>query len=90
MLHVAGMKTKSEFPDYVYLDFIKQHSIPSVLPRDLEMSQRVQQIHRDLVIASKVTEANSALQNPAELNGANYLNSHAQVLIYLTGATDFM
>ena len=43
MLHVAGMKTESEFPD-VYLDFIKQYGIPSALRRDnakSEMSQRV-------------------------------------------------
>ena len=30
MLHVAGMKTESEFPD-VYLDFIRQHGIPFAL-----------------------------------------------------------
>ena len=30
MLHVAGMKTVSEFPD-VYVDFIRQHGIPSAL-----------------------------------------------------------
>jgi hypothetical protein len=43
MLHVAGIKTESEFPD-IYLDFIRQHGIPSTLRRDnakSEMSQRV-------------------------------------------------
>jgi hypothetical protein len=30
MLHVTGMKTELEFPD-VYLDFIRQHGIPSSL-----------------------------------------------------------
>jgi hypothetical protein len=48
-LYVADMKTESEFPD-VYLDFIRQHGIPSALRRDnakSEMSQRVCQIHRD-------------------------------------------
>jgi hypothetical protein len=30
MLHVALMKTESEFP-HVYLDFIRQHGIPSTL-----------------------------------------------------------
>jgi hypothetical protein len=55
MLYVAGMKTESEFPD-VYLDFIRQHGIPSALRRDnakSEMSQRVCQIHRDLVFADQ-------------------------------------
>ena len=52
MLHVAGMKTESEFPD-VYLDFIRQHGIPSALQRDnakSEMSQRVLQVHTGLAI----------------------------------------
>ena len=92
MLYVAGMKTESEFPD-VYLDFIRQHGIPSALRRDnakSEMSQRVRQIHRDLVIADQWTEPHSPWQNPAELNGVKYLKSHAQVLLDRTGAPDTM
>jgi hypothetical protein len=96
MLYVAGMKTESEFPD-VYLDFIRQHGIPSALRRDnakSEMSQRVKvcQIHRDLVIADQWTEPHSPWQNPAELNGiyVKYLKSHAQVLLDRTGAQDSM
>ena len=61
MLHVVGMKIESEFPD-VYLNFIKQHGIPSALRRDnakSEMSQCVQKIHRDLVIADQWTEPHS-------------------------------
>ena len=90
MLVVTGMKTESEFPD-VYLDFIRQHGIPSALRRDnakSEMSQRVRQIHRDLVIADQWTEPHSPWQNPAELNGVKYLKSHAQVLLDRTGAPD--
>jgi hypothetical protein len=52
-LFVTGMKTESEFPD-VYVDFIRQNGIPSALRRDnakCEMSQRIKQIHRDLIIA---------------------------------------
>ena len=52
MLYVSGMKTESEFPD-VYLDFIRQHGIPSALQRDnakSEMSQRVLQVHTGLAI----------------------------------------
>jgi hypothetical protein len=59
MFHVSGMKTESEFPD-VYLDFIRQRGgIPSALRCDnakSEMSHRVRQIHRDLVIADQWTE----------------------------------
>jgi len=91
-LFVAGMKTESEFPD-VYLDFIRQNGIPSALRRDnakSEMSQRVRQIHRDLVIADQWTEPHSPWQNPAELNGVKYLKSHAQVLLDRTGAPDSM
>jgi hypothetical protein len=60
-LYVAGMKTESEFPD-VYLDLLQQHGISSALRRDnakSEMSQRVHQIHRDLVIADQWTEPHS-------------------------------
>jgi hypothetical protein len=54
-LFVAGMKAESKFPD-VKLDFIRQSGIPSALQRDNakpEMSQRVRQIHHDLVIADQ-------------------------------------
>jgi hypothetical protein len=49
------MKTESEFAD-VYLDFIRKYGIPYALRRDnakSEMSQRVQDIHRDLIIADQ-------------------------------------
>jgi hypothetical protein len=88
MLYVAGMKTESEFPD-VYFDFIRQRGISSALRRDnakSEMSHRVRQIHRDLVIADQWTEPHSPWQNPAELNGVKYLKSHAPVLLDRTGA----
>jgi hypothetical protein len=61
MLYVAGMKTESEFAD-VYLDFIREYGIPSALRRDnakSEMSQRVKDIHRDLIIADQWTEPHS-------------------------------
>jgi hypothetical protein len=58
MLYVAGMNIESEFAD-VYLDFIRKYGIPSALRRDnlkSEMSQRVKDIHRDLIIADQWTE----------------------------------
>jgi hypothetical protein len=90
MLYVAGMKTESEFAD-VYLDFIRKYGIPSALRRNnakSEMSQRVKDIHRDLIIADQWTEPHSPWPNPAELNGVKYLKSHAQVLLDRTGAPD--
>jgi hypothetical protein len=39
---ITGMKTESEFPD-VYLDFIRQHGIPSALRRDNAKSEMIQQ-----------------------------------------------
>jgi hypothetical protein len=90
MLYVAGMKTKPEFAD-VYLDFITKCGIPSALRRDnakSEMSQRVKDIHIDLIIADQWTEPHSPWQNPAELNGVKYLKSHAQVLLDRKGASD--
>jgi hypothetical protein len=52
ILHVAGMKTESEFTD-VYLDFIRKCGVPSALRRDnakSEMGQLVEEIHRYLLI----------------------------------------
>jgi hypothetical protein len=90
MLYVAGMKTESEFAD-VYLDFIRKYGIPSALQRDnakSEMSQRVQDIHRDLIISDQWTEPHSPWQNPAQMNDVKYLKSHAQVLLDRTGAAN--
>jgi hypothetical protein len=90
MLYVAGMKTGSEFAD-LYLDFIRKCGIPSALRRDnakSEMSQRVKDIHRYLIIADHLIEPHSPWQNPAELNGVKYLKSHAQVLLDRTVAPD--
>jgi hypothetical protein len=90
MLYVAGMKTESEFAD-VYLDFIRKCGIPSALQRDntkSEMSQRVKNIHSDLIIADQCTEPHSLWQIPAELNGVKYLKSHAQVLLDRKDAPD--
>jgi hypothetical protein len=52
------------------------------------MNQRVKDIHRDLIIADQFTEPHSPWQKPAELNGVNYLKSHAQVLLDRTVAPD--
>jgi hypothetical protein len=52
------------------------------------MSQRVKDIHRDLIITDQWTEPHSPCKNPAVLNGVEYLNSHAQVLLDRTGAPD--
>jgi hypothetical protein len=54
------------------------------------MSQRVCQIHRDLVVAEQWTEPHSPWQNPAELNGVKSLKSHAHVLLNRTGAPNSM
>jgi hypothetical protein len=90
MLYVSGMKTESEFAD-VYLNFIRKYGIPSALRRDnakSEMSQRVKDIHRDLIIADQWTELHSPWQKSAELNSVKYLKSHAQVLLDRTSSPD--
>jgi hypothetical protein len=79
-----------QFAD-VYLDFIRKCGIPSALRRDnakSEMSQRVKDIHRDLIMADQWTEPHSPWKNSAELNGVKYLKSYAQVLLDRTGAPD--
>jgi hypothetical protein len=90
MLYVPGMKTESEFAD-VYLDFIRKYDITSALKRDnakSEMSQRVKDIHRDLIIADQLTEPHIPWQYHAELNGVKRLKSHAQAHLVRTGAPD--
>jgi hypothetical protein len=90
MLYVDGMKNESEFVD-VHFDFIRKCGIPSALRRDnakSEMSQRVKDIHRDLIISDQWTKSHSPWQNPAELNVVKYLKSHALVLLDRTGALD--
>jgi hypothetical protein len=52
------------------------------------MSQRVKDIHRDLIIDDQWTQLHSPWQNSAELNGVKYLKSHAQVLLDMTGTTE--
>jgi hypothetical protein len=52
------------------------------------MSQRVKDIHRDLIIADQWTEPHSPWQKPDELNGVTYLKSYAQVLLDRTDAPD--
>jgi hypothetical protein len=90
ILYIAGMKTESEFAD-LHRYFIRKCGIPSTLRRDnakSEMSHRVKDIHRDLIIADQWTEPHSPWKIPAELNGVKYLKSHAQVLLDRTGASD--
>jgi hypothetical protein len=64
MLYFTGNKSESEFAD-IHLDFIRKCSIPSALQRDnkkSKMSQRVKDIHRDLIIADQWTEPHSPWQ----------------------------
>jgi hypothetical protein len=90
MLYVAGMKTESEFVD-IFLDFIRKYGIPSALRRDnakSEMSQLVEDIHRDLIIADQWTEPHSPWRNTAELNGVKYSKSQVQVILDRAGTPD--
>ena len=61
LLHVEGMKTESEFPD-AHMDFIWKHGIPHTLWRDnakSENSQKVKEIHCNLLIDDQFTEPHS-------------------------------
>jgi hypothetical protein len=44
------------------------------------MSQRVNVININLIIADQWTESHIPVKDPSDLNGVKYLNSHAQVL----------
>jgi hypothetical protein len=61
ILYIAGMKTESEFAD-LYLDSVRKCSIPSAIRRDnakSEMSNRVKDIPRNLIIADQWIEPHS-------------------------------
>jgi hypothetical protein len=90
ILSIEGMKTESEYAD-VYLDFIRKYGIPYAVQRDnakSEMTQRVKDIHRELIIADQWTEPHSPWQKPAEFNSVKYSKSHAEVRLDRAGATD--
>ena len=89
-LHIEGMTTESHFPD-AYMDFICKKGIPHTLRHDnakAEKSKRVQEIHRDLIIADEWTEPHSPWQNPAELHGVKYLKDHGQTPMNRTHTPD--
>jgi hypothetical protein len=52
------------------------------------MSQRVRQIHRNLIIVDQLIEPHSAWLKPAKLNDLKYLNLHSQILLDRTFVTD--
>jgi hypothetical protein len=80
----------SSFSDQVADVFYKQVIDTESYNANSEMSQRVRQIHRNLVIADQWIEPHNPWQNPAELNGVKYLKSHAHVLLDRKGAPDSM
>ena len=89
-LHIEGMSTESHFPD-AYMDFIRKNGIPHTLRRDnakAERSERIKEIHRDLIIADQWTEPHSPWQNPAELHGVKYLKDHGQTLMNRTNTPE--
>ena len=89
---VIGMKTESEFAD-AYQDFMRKRGIPHTLRRDnakSEMSEKVLNLQRDLVIADEYTEPYSPWQNPAEGGGVRFLKSHAEVLMNRSGCPDYL
>jgi hypothetical protein len=74
-LHVAGMKTESEFSDR-YLYFIRKYGIPPALWSDnlkSEMSQRIRKVHGKLIIDDQCTDSHSPRENPVELNAIEYI-----------------
>ncbi len=89
---VIGMKSKSEFPE-AYQDFMRSRGIPHTLRRDNageETSEKVLNLHRDLVISDEFTEPHCPWQNPAEGGGVRFLKSHAEVLANRTGSPDYL
>ena len=89
---VMGMKTESDFAE-AYQYFMRKRGIPHTLRRDnakSEMSEKVLNLQRDMVIADEYTEPYSPWQNPAEEGGVRFLKAHAEVLMNRSGCPDYL
>ena len=85
-----GMKTESEFLD-TYKDFMRERGIPHTLRRDnaqSENSNKIKEVHRDLIISDQFTEPYHPQQNPAEAGAVRFLKHNIEVLLNKTGSPD--
>jgi hypothetical protein len=86
LLYVAGATTKFEFVD-IYLGLIKRFGTQSAPQRNLTKSSCQINLPRPSKSWS-IEWTTKSMEEPAEQNGIEYLNSHSQVLMDRTGAQD--
>ena len=90
IMETRGMTTESEYINSLQ-DFIRHWGIPHTIRRDnakSETSEKVQNLHRELVIDDEYTEPHHPQQNPAEVGGVKYLKEHAEVLMNRTNSPE--
>ena len=90
ILDTRGMSTESEYINSLQ-DFIRCWGIPHTIRRDnakSETSEKVQNLHRDLIIDDEFTEPHHPQQNPAEVGGVKYLKDHAEILMNRTNSPE--
>ena len=90
IMETRGMSTESGYISSLQ-DFIRHWGIPHTIRRDnakSETSEKVQNLHRDLIIDDEYTEPHHPQQNPAEVGGVKYLKEHAEVLMNRTNSPE--
>ena len=86
------MKTESEGPQ-AYEDFIREEGCPTLLRRDnskMQTGDDFTSINRHFCIKDGYTEPHHPHQNPAENHAARWLKHHAQTVMNITGAPDYV
>ena len=89
-IDVYGLKSESEFPD-IYRDFIREQGAPSILRRDnaqLERSEKVKEIQREMYIKDEFSEPDNQQQNLVEGGAIKWLKQATHTLLDRTGAPD--
>ena len=86
------MKTESEGPQ-AYEDFIREEGCPTLLRRDnskMQTGDDFTSINRHFCVKDGYTEPYHPHQNPAENHAARWLKHHAQTVMNITGAPDYV
>ena len=82
-ISMSGINSKGDFPK-VYRDFICEQGAPSVLRHDNaneENSNKVQELHRELLIKDQFNEPCHPQQNPVESRAIKWLKETSLVMM---------
>ena len=92
MINVYPMLSENEGPN-AYEDFIREEGCPTLLRRDnskMQTGQKFTMINRHFCVKDGYTEPYHPHQNPAENQAVRWLKSHAQTVMNITGAPNYV